>query len=234
MRSKQKSRPITLMGTRSVSTGPPTLYLNGRRLYFGCPLGPSRVCRPRSTGELNAKGKGAAPSQRPVGNSRPTKMNRTQPVPEHSRPWVYYLAALLSLGGLADSIYLTVTHLTGENVVCVASSGRWRRSRAHMPVWEEFRSERSACWDTSRPSAWQRWPRSGMHVPGRFWPWSSPACWLTTLWLLYVQAFVLHAFCDFCLLSAGLTFALAAIVTADHLTGRKHRAAVERGPLLEL
>jgi uncharacterized membrane protein len=33
-----------------------------------------------------------------------------------------------------------------------------------------------------------------------------------TLWLLSVQAFILHAFCPFCLLSAALTFFLAGIV----------------------
>ena len=32
-----------------------------------------------------------------------------------------------------------------------------------------------------------------------------------TCWLLYLQAFVLHAFCDFCLLSAALTVLLSAI-----------------------
>jgi uncharacterized membrane protein len=33
-----------------------------------------------------------------------------------------------------------------------------------------------------------------------------------TCWLFYLQAFVLHAFCDFCLLSAALTTTLSAIV----------------------
>jgi uncharacterized membrane protein len=33
-----------------------------------------------------------------------------------------------------------------------------------------------------------------------------------TLWLLYVQAFLLHAFCRYCLFSAALIFLLAAIV----------------------
>jgi uncharacterized membrane protein len=36
----------------------------------------------------------------------------------------------------------------------------------------------------------------------------------TTLWLLYVQAFVLHAFCRYCLFSAAVTFLLAGIVVA--------------------
>ncbi len=35
---------------------------------------------------------------------------------------------------------------------------------------------------------------------------------LTTLWLLYAQAFLLHAYCDYCLLSAAMIFALTAIL----------------------
>src|SRR5476651_1769753 len=39
------------------------------------------------------------------------------------QPKLHALAAFLALAGLADSIYLTVTHLTGEDVTCIASSG---------------------------------------------------------------------------------------------------------------
>ena len=35
------------------------------------------------------------------------------------------------------------------------------------------------------------------------------AMFLVTLWLLYLQAFVIHAFCQFCLLSAAVTTGLA-------------------------
>ncbi|MFL6568370.1 MAG: hypothetical protein ACJ8LI_04325, partial [Chthoniobacterales bacterium] len=37
---------------------------------------------------------------------------------------------------------------------------------------------------------------------------------LATLGLLYVQARVLHAFCDYCLLSAAMIFLLAGLVIA--------------------
>jgi uncharacterized membrane protein len=36
-----------------------------------------------------------------------------------------------------------------------------------------------------------------------------------TLWLLYLQAYVLHAFCDYCLFSAAVTTALTLIVIAN-------------------
>jgi uncharacterized membrane protein len=37
---------------------------------------------------------------------------------------------------------------------------------------------------------------------------------LITLWLLYVQVFVLNAYCEYCLLSAGMTLTLVALVAA--------------------
>ena len=39
---------------------------------------------------------------------------------------------------------------------------------------------------------------------------------LTTLWLLYLQAFVIHHFCQFCLLSAIVTIILTALVMIAH------------------
>lgn len=160
-------------------------------------------------------------------------MNYPASVPEHSRPWLYRLAALLSLVGLADSIYLTVTHLTGENVTCVASSGCSEvLSSAYASVGKiplgafgafayflAFSLATLAAFGYSRARLFLSVVIAGMLA--------------TTLWLLYVQAFVLHAFCDFCLLSAGLTFSLFALVGAGYLTGRKHQTAVERTPIHE-
>lgn len=160
-------------------------------------------------------------------------MNYPASVPEHSRPWLYRLAALLSLVGLADSIYLTVTHLTGENVTCVASSGCSEvLSSAYASVGKiplgafgalayflAFSLATLAAFGYPRARIFLAVVIAGMLA--------------TTLWLLYVQAFVLHAFCDFCLLSAGLTFSLSALVAAGYLTGRKHQIAVERTPIHE-
>jgi len=160
-------------------------------------------------------------------------MSGTHPVPERSCRWMYYLAALLALVGLADSVYLTVTHLTGENVVCVASSGCSEvlsssyASVGNIPLGAFGALGYFTAFSLATLAAFgYAWARSFLAVV-------VAGMLATTLWLLYVQAFVLHAFCDFCLLSAGLTFTLAAIVTAGHFTSRKHRTAVERGPLLE-
>jgi uncharacterized membrane protein len=40
------------------------------------------------------------------------------------------------------------------------------------------------------------------------------AMFLATLWFLYVQAFLLHAYCRYCLFSAAVTFLLAGLVIA--------------------
>jgi uncharacterized membrane protein len=37
---------------------------------------------------------------------------------------------------------------------------------------------------------------------------------LATLWLLFVQAFILHKYCEYCLFSAALTLILSGLVVA--------------------
>lgn len=133
--------------------------------------------------------------------------------PGSETPWrLYSLVALLSLIGLADSIYLTVTHLTGENVACIASTGCSEvlasdyASLGRIPLaflgalayFTAFSCATLAAFGYNRAGSLLAIVVAGMLV--------------TTLWLLYVQAFVLHAFCDYCLLSAGLTLALSAAI----------------------
>ena len=43
---------------------------------------------------------------------------------------------------------------------------------------------------------------------------------LTTLWLLYLQAFVIGSFCQFCLLSAAVTLVLTGLVATSLRTKR--------------
>lgn len=160
-------------------------------------------------------------------------MNHAPSAQERPRPWLFIPAALLSLVGLADSIYLTVTHLTGEDVTCVASSGCSEvlssvySSVGSIPLgafgalgyFIAFSLATLAVFGYRRAQSFLTIVVAGMLV--------------TTLWLLYVQAFVLHAFCDFCLLSAGLTLSLSVIVAIASFTGRKPRTATEGAPVLE-
>ena len=149
------------------------------------------------------------------------------------KPWLFALATLLSLGGLADSIYLTVTHLTGENAACFASSGCSEvLSSAYASVGEIPLAAFGALGYFAAFScailAAFGYPRARIFLTGLV-----AGMLATTLWLLYVQAFVLYAFCDYCLISAALTLSLAVIVAASHFIERKHRTAAEEAVRLE-
>ncbi len=128
---------------------------------------------------------------------------------------LYFLAATIALLGLADGIYLTVEHITGRTAQCIASSG---------------------CQDvlSSSYAAFGPVPLASLGALAYFTAFSLallaafgyPKCrtlfallvavmFAVTLWLLYLQAYVLHAFCDYCLFSAGVTTALTLIVIAN-------------------
>jgi uncharacterized membrane protein len=160
-------------------------------------------------------------------------MSNTQPSQEHPRPRLFILAALLSLVGLADSVYLTITHLTGEDVTCIASSGCSEvlasaySSVGSIPLGAFGALGYFAAFSLATLAAFRyRHARTFLTIV-------VAGMLVTTLWLLYVQAFVLHAFCDFCLLSAGLTLSLSAIVAVVQFTARRPGTAAEQAPSLE-
>jgi uncharacterized membrane protein len=136
--------------------------------------------------------------------------------------WLYLIAALLSLGGLADSIYLTVTHLTGENVVCMASSGcnevlgSTYASIGKFPL-ASFGALGYFCAFSCATLAAFSYARARTFLTIVV-----AAMLATTLYLLYVQAFVLHAFCDYCLLSAALTLCLSIVAAVSYFTGKRN------------
>jgi uncharacterized membrane protein len=124
----------------------------------------------------------------------------------------YTVAAVIALAGLADATYLMVQFLTGETVVCggspdcftVLGSAYARIGGipiAAFGVLAYFSVFSFATFATFGYS------RAGKFLALTVW-----AMFAVTLWLLFVQAFVLHAFCRYCLFSAALVFILAAVV----------------------
>jgi uncharacterized membrane protein len=133
---------------------------------------------------------------------------------DRARTIVYSIAAIVALLGVGEATYLTAMHLSGANVVCVASSGC---SQVLRSAWASIYGIPLAAigglayftvFSLAVLSAfgYRRMPALlGTLVALMF---------LATLGLLYVQARVLHAFCDYCLLSAALVFLLAGLVIA--------------------
>ncbi len=127
---------------------------------------------------------------------------------------VYGPAMLISLIGLADSVYLTVQHLTGQSVKCTVTSGcsavlsSSYAAVAGIPTAAFGALAYFAAFSFATLAAfgYER-ARTGLALL------IAPML-ITTLWLLYVQAFVLHAYCEYCLLSAAVTLTLTALVAA--------------------
>jgi uncharacterized membrane protein len=130
------------------------------------------------------------------------------------RTIIYSIAAVIAVLGVAETTYLTVMHLSGANVVCVASSGcsevlrsKWASiggvplaSVGAVAYFTAFSAAILAAFGYRRAET-----VLGVVIGVMF---------LATLGLLYVQARVLHNFCDYCLLSAALIFLLAGLVIA--------------------
>ena len=122
--------------------------------------------------------------------------------------------ALIALLGLADATYLTVMHLAGDDALCGSSAGC---SEVLGSVYASVGGI----------------PTAAFGAVAYFVVFSAAVCvafgyrrartvlviavagmFLATLGFLGLQAFVLHAFCPFCLLSAAFTFLLAGVVVA--------------------
>ena len=125
---------------------------------------------------------------------------------------LYGIAALVSLVGLADSIYLTVEHLTGQSVRCTITSGC---SEVLSSPYATVRGYPLAGLGALAYFAFfslATLAAFGYRTLGKLLLPLVGAMFLTTLWLFYLQAFVIHAFCQFCLLSALVTTALTVLV----------------------
>jgi uncharacterized membrane protein len=135
--------------------------------------------------------------------------------------WSSLIVALLALVGLVDSLYLTVQHLTGQTLRCTIVSGCSEvLSSPYSHIGPVPLAALGALayfiifslaillafgYRSARPLL------AGLSV----------IMFLMTLWLLYLQAFVIHHFCQYCLLSAAVTTALTAIIWGSRIMERR-------------
>ena len=125
---------------------------------------------------------------------------------------IYILASVLSLLGLADALYLTIEHLTGQTVRCTILSGcsEVLSSQYAVVAGIPLAAVGAAAYFTVFSLA--TLAVFGYRVAGTLLTALIVAMFLVSLWLIYLQAFVIRAFCQFCLLSAAVTFLLLVVV----------------------
>ena len=126
--------------------------------------------------------------------------------------WLYFIAAIVSLIGLGDAIFLTIQDLTGESLRCTIISGCSEvlsSKYAHVgPI------------PLAAIGAFAYFVFFSLAVLAAFgYGFVRPLLliivsfmFLATLWLLYLQGFVIRHFCQYCLLSAAVTTTLTVLV----------------------
>ena len=137
---------------------------------------------------------------------------------QKSIAWPYLLTAVLSLVGLGDALYLTVQDLTGQSLRCtivagcseVLSSPYAHIGRMPLAVLGAiaYFSVFSLSILTAFGYLFARPLLKALIV----------VMFLMTLWLLYLQAFVIHHFCQYCLLSAAVTITLTFLIFLSRIT----------------
>ena len=130
-------------------------------------------------------------------------------------------AAIVALAGLADSIYLTVHHYTAEPVPCSVITGCEQVLTSSYA--EMFGIPTAAFGVAAYLTAFvlaslaafgnrQMWTLFGALVV---------VMTIFTGWLIYLQGYVIEAFCQFCLISAATTLTLLLIFLASKFVRSK-------------
>jgi uncharacterized membrane protein len=134
---------------------------------------------------------------------------------------LYVTAAIVSLLGLADALYLTVEHVTGQSVRCTIVAGCSEVLSSQyavvggVPLALIGAAAYFAVFSLATLAIF------GYRFAGTLLTPLVLLMFLVSLWLIYLQAFVIHAFCQFCLLSAAVTIALTVIVLFAVISRRK-------------
>lgn len=126
--------------------------------------------------------------------------------------YIYAAVAVISLLGLADATYLTIEHVTGQSVRCTIIAGCSEVLSSKYAVVGGFplamigAAAYFSVFSLATLAAFgYRFARTLLNflVAGML---------LVSLWLVYLQAFVIRSFCQYCLFSAAIIFVLAILL----------------------
>jgi uncharacterized membrane protein len=130
------------------------------------------------------------------------------------------LAAAVALVGLGDAVYLTIHHYTaevvpcGEGFDCGAVLNSQYAEMFGIPLAAFGAAAYFAAFSLAILTAFgnrSTWTLFGVQISLML---------LFTVWLLYLQAYVIEAYCQFCLLSAATTFVLFVIFLVSKFARR--------------
>lgn len=144
----------------------------------------------------------------------------TEPQIISRAPLLYGLAAATSLIGLADSIYLTVEHVSGRSVRCTIVQGCSEVLSSPYATVQGIPLAAIGAFAYFIVFSLATLSAFGYRFTGKLLAVVVTLMLLTSLWLIYLQAFVIHAFCQFCLLSALVTFVVTVFVWFARLNER--------------
>ena len=130
------------------------------------------------------------------------------------RTILYTAVAIVAVAGLADATYLTVQALTGETITCGGSPDCFRVLGSSYSKLGGIPVAIIGALAYFTVFTFATFAAFGYSWAPRFVALIAAAMFLMTLWLLYVQAFLLHAYCRYCLFSAAITFLIAGLLIA--------------------
>jgi uncharacterized membrane protein len=134
--------------------------------------------------------------------------------------WLPATAAVAALIGLADSVYLTAKHYADEVVPCSLIEGCEKvlsspfAEISGVPIAALGAAAYFTAFSLALLTAFGE---------RRLWPLFGGLVTLMagfSLWLIYLQAFVIGAFCQFCLISAATTMVLLILFLASRYLSR--------------
>jgi len=136
------------------------------------------------------------------------------------------LVALFALVGLADAAYLTAEHLSGNSVRCMIVSGcdevlqsSYSTVAGGVPVAALGAVAYFTAFSLATLAAFGYAGARRLLAP------LVAVMFLATLWFVYLQAFVIRAYCVYCLVSAAITTTLALLVLLPRILGAGKRLA---------
>src|SRR6059036_703970 len=130
------------------------------------------------------------------------------------RTILYTVAAIVAVAGLADATYLSVQALTGETLSCGGSPDCFRVLGSSYAKVGGIPVAMLGALAYFSVFTFATFAAFGYARAPKFLALMVGMMFLGTLWLLYVQAFLLHAYCRYCLFSAATTFLIAGLVIA--------------------